>query len=338
MDYSLKAFGEVMMRLEVPNHLKLEQTQNLHVSYTGTGVNVLSALSKYGHRTSLMTKLPNNSIGQAAISYIQSLGVGTEDIILGGDYIGMYFLENGFSVRPLRVTYSNRKESSFCTSKITEYNLDSMLQNTKMIHFCGIALAISENTRNLALQIAKRANELGVIVVFDCNFRPKLWEGNACEAKTYYEAMLNVTNICFLTEKDAIYTLGMDTNETKKRHQIEQLIPKVAKKYQIETIAGTMRETDKDGNQILQGFMYHEQSFAFSKPYTFQVLNRIGTGDGFASGMIHSITNKLHPDKAVEFATASGVLAHTTMGDAPVCTKEEVWALVNDENGANIER
>lgn len=140
----IKAYGEVMMRLEVPNYLKLEQSQSLNVSFTGTGMNVLSALSKYGHRTSLITKLPENSLGDAAIASIRSRGVATSDIVRGGEYLGMYFLENGYSVRPSKVTYSNRETSSFCTASLSDFDLKTILQDTKMIHFCGITLAISE--------------------------------------------------------------------------------------------------------------------------------------------------------------------------------------------------
>src|SRR5699024_12016951 len=112
----VKAFGEVMMRLEVPEHLKLEQAHTLHVSYTGTGVNVLSALSRYGHQTSLITRLPQNSLGDAAISYIKSLGILTQDISRGGEYIGKYFLEDRKSTR-LNSSHVSISYAVFCLKK-----------------------------------------------------------------------------------------------------------------------------------------------------------------------------------------------------------------------------
>ncbi|MFD2130380.1 sugar kinase [Pseudogracilibacillus auburnensis] len=340
MDKKIKAFGEVMMRLEVPNSLKLEQSHTLNVSYSGTGVNVLSALSKYGHQTSLITKLPYNSLGHAAISYIRSLGISTEDIIQGGEYLGMYFLEKGFSVRPTQVTYSNRKESSFCTSAMTDYNLETVFKDTKVIHFCGITLAISEQIRSIALQIAKRAKQLGITIIFDCNYRPKLWEHQKEFAKQYYEEMLQWTDICFMTEKDALYLLEIETTEKEQKKQLESLLPKVAEKYQIETIAGTIRENKAEGAQVIQGFMYScsPSSFIYSRSYHHHILDRIGAGDGFASGIIHGIMNHFSVNDTIEFATASGVLAHTTYGDVPICSTKEVWSLLNKENRANIER
>jgi len=333
----IKAFGEVMMRLEVPDHLKLEQSRTLHVSYTGTGVNVLSALSKYGNKTSLITKLPHNNLGDAAISYIRSLGVSTADVVRGGDYLGKYFLENGFSVRPTKVTYSNRRESSFCTASLEDYDLEAILQNTTLIHFCGITLAMSEQVRHIALEIANKAKQRGITVVFDCNYRPKLWESQKDKAKPFYEAMLQLADICFMTEKDATLLLEIETEELGLKNQMEDVLSKAAEKFHIHTIAGTMR-SQKSENQVIQGFMYHLSSFVYSREYTFETLDRIGAGDGFSSGIIHGFIHSFSEEEIIEFATASGVLAHTTYGDAPVCSRDEVWSLVKNEIGAGIER
>src|SRR5699024_12419398 len=122
----------------------------------GTGVNVLSALSRFGHQTSLITKLPDNSLGDAALAYIRSLGIGTQDVCRGGKYLGKYFLENGFSARPAKVTYSNRQESSVCTASLHDYHLDDILNATTLIHFCVITLAVSDDTRHMARKLAAK--------------------------------------------------------------------------------------------------------------------------------------------------------------------------------------
>lgn len=333
----VKAFGEVMMRLEVPEHLKLEQAHTLHVSYTGTGVNVLSALSRYGHQTSLITRLPQNSLGDAAISYIKSLGILTQDISRGGEYIGKYFLERGYSVRPTKVTYTNRQESSFCTSSLSDYDLENSLKNTSLIHFCGITLAMSEHIRNIALKVAQKAKALGITIVFDCNYRPKLWKDQTDQARRFYEAMLQLTDICFMTEKDAILLLGFKTEEVDIQAQLEDVLPQVADKFKIGTIAGTMRK-EKAANQTIQGFIYHLSSFAYSRQYVYKTLDRIGGGDGFASGVMHGILKSFSTQDMIEYAAAAGVLAHTTHGDAPICSMEEVWQLVKNDIGEGIER
>lgn len=100
MPKHIAAFGEIMMRLQVPGFELLSQGNLLKYSFSGTGVNVLSALSRYGHRGTLVSRLPANPIGDAATAYLRRLGIQPEHIQRGGSSIGMYFLENGFGARP----------------------------------------------------------------------------------------------------------------------------------------------------------------------------------------------------------------------------------------------
>lgn len=328
MATKIKAFGEVMMRLEVPNYLKLEQARSLTMSYSGTGFNVLSALSRFGHETSLITKLPSNSIGDAAIASIRSYGICTDDIIRGGDFLGMYFLEKGFHVRPTRVTYSNRRESSFCTSTIEEYPTATILENTNMIHFCGISLAISEQTREITLEIARQAKQLGISIIFDCNYRPKLWNNDYTLARHSFLEMVKLADICFMSKRDAEFLLEMGEDEGDLS-QVEDLLQMIANDYLVQTIACTIRRESASKDQMIQGFIYHEGSSCFSKEYVYKTFDRIGVGDGFASAIIHGLIHHFSLDEMIEFSTAASVLAHTTYGDTPVSSAEEIWNLVH---------
>lgn len=88
---NILAFGEVMMRLEVLGNKRLFQTKTLEYSFSGTGVNILSGLGHFGHEVKLLSKLPANSLGEAAKAYINSLGIDTSNVIYGDNYLGMYF-------------------------------------------------------------------------------------------------------------------------------------------------------------------------------------------------------------------------------------------------------
>ena len=337
MTNKVKAFGEVMMRLHVPGNKKLVQTRALDMSFSGTGVNVLTALGRYGNQTSLITTLPDNNIGEASLSYLQSLGIGTQDIRRDGDHIGMFFLEDGFDLRPSVVTYTNRKISAVHQSVTSDYEMDRILLDTDMIHFCGIGLAVSENSRDTILSLAKKAKERGVLVVFDCNYRQKLWKSNIHRAKNDYQQMLQLSDVCFMTEKDAMHILGYATNEIERKSQIKHLIPKVAKEYGIQSIAGTIRQRLQDNKHEIEGFLYTNAKFYFSKRYEFRIFDRIGGGDGFASGIMHGLRQQYSKKDTIQFAMAAGILAHTTYGDSPISSDKEVWALVNNHD-PDIER
>lgn len=323
MSKKIAAFGEVMMRLEPPDNRTLAQSRTLEYLFSGTGVNVLSGLAHFGYETELLSTLPDNALGEAAKAYLQSLGISTNRVVRNGEYLGMYFLEKGFGVRPSKVTYTNRKESSFCVSRFTDYNVDDMLKGVDLIHFCGISLAITENVREAVVQLAQEAKKRGIMVCFDCNYRPKLWGGYE-KARPWYENMLQLSDICLMTEKDATLLLGMHTEESEREQQVKDLLPKVAQKYGISAIAGTIRHTLDVNRFRMKGYLIQKGEVTYSKPYEFEALERIGGGDGFTCGLIHGLYSGMTQEEAVNFAMASGVYAHTTYGDSPVASVADI--------------
>ncbi|KON69049.1 2-dehydro-3-deoxygluconokinase [Peribacillus butanolivorans] len=331
MRKQIVAFGEVMMRLQVPGYELLTQANTLQYSFSGTGVNVASAMTKLGHDGYLVTKLPDNPLGDAAISSLQRLGISRNFITRGGKYLGMYFLENGFGQRTSRVTYSNRLESSFNTASLSDYDIEVIAENTDIIHFCGITLAMADNVRESMKVLARKVKEKGGIVCFDCNYRPSLWEGGYNKAKSHYEEMLALSDIVMMNEKDAIYILGMEAASTSREEQLRELIPKVAKTFNIHSIAGTHRSINSDNTHSLRGYMYKDQTFYFSENNSFSVYDRIGAGDAYTSGILHGELAGFSPEKTVRFAAAAGMLACTIVGDTPMSTENEILSAMAGE-------
>lgn len=323
------AFGEVMMRLMVPGFELLTQADKLQYSFSGTGVNVASAMTKLGYDGYLVTKLPDNSIGDAAVAFLQRLGIQKDFISRGGNYIGMFFLENGFGQRPSRVTYTNRLESSFNTAHLSDYDMDLIADTTDIIHFCGITLAMTDQVRKNMKVLAKKVKEKGGLVCFDCNYRPSLWRGGYTQAKPHYEDLLQLVDIVMMNEKDAMFTFGMETDKTLKEEQLADLIPKVAKKFDIHTIAGTHRMINSDNRHSLRGYIYKNNRFIFSENRTFSVHDRIGSGDAFTSGILHGELAGFSEQKTVDFATTAGILACTIVGDTPMSSEREILSAMS---------
>lgn len=332
------AFGEVMMRLAVPGVERLSQAGRLDYSFSGTGVNVSSQLARFGHETYLVSRLPENPLGEAAEAYLRKLGIGTAFISHGGKYIGMYFLEKGFGARPGRVTYTDRLGSSFNTAPEDTYSYADIAASIDAIHFCGIALAMNDGVRRHMKALAAAVKAAGGMVIFDCNYRPAHWgEGGYAKAKAHYEEMLHAADIVLMNEKDAMLTLGMESKKLERREQLEELIPRVAKQYNISVIAGTHRAIHENKLHSLQGFLYKQESFAFSERLTFAVHDRIGAGDAYTCGILHGEFQGYSLEQTVGFAAASSMLAHTIEGDTPMATEREVLrAMV--ESGIDVER
>ncbi|WP_164779792.1 sugar kinase, partial [Paenibacillus kobensis] len=330
----IAAFGEVMMRLQVPGYDLLSQASSLNYSFSGTGVNVTSALSRFGHTGMLISRLPDNAVGDAAAANLRKLGIETTFVERGGQYVGMYFLENGFGARPSRVTYSNRQESSFNTAPDGTYAYDEIAGQIDMLHGCGITLAMNDNVRAHLIRLASAVKKRGGIVAFDCNYRPGHWgEGGYAKARPYYEQMLMLADIVMMNERDAMYVLGMQTDKETREEQLAALIPEVARRFGITVIAGTHRNVNADNTHSLRGFHYKNETLTSSELNTFAVYDRIGAGDAYASGIIHAELEGFAPDKAVRFAVSAAMLAHTIAGDTPLSSERDITRAMTESAG-----
>ncbi|RIM83700.1 sugar kinase [Staphylococcus xylosus] len=338
MNKHIAAYGEIMMRLEVPDNLLLRQAENLKYSFTGTGVNVTGLLSQFGYDTSLISAVPENSIGTAAIGAIRRLGIHSDFIIKNNDNLGMYFLEQGFGNRPSNVTYTNRQQSSFNTTDISEYNIVQSMKGVDVLHVCGISLAMNNLTRNNILTIVKVAKEQGIKIVFDCNFRSSLWGENGNQrAKPYYETILREADIVIMSEKDAINTLNLTTTKESKEEQLEELLLVVAEKFNIDIIAGTIRTIQGSNQNDIKGYLFKNGTMYYSKAFEVNILDRIGTGDAYTCGVIHGELSNMDSQEMVTFSTAACVLAHTISGDTPLFDTDDIIKIVNEEKN-DIER
>ncbi|WP_436955462.1 sugar kinase [Staphylococcus sp. AS1337] len=338
MNKHIAAYGEIMMRLEVPDNLLLRQAENLKYSFTGTGVNVTGLLSQFGYDTSLISAVPENSIGTAAIGAIRRLGIHSDFIIKNNDNLGMYFLEQGFGNRPSNVTYTNRQQSSFNTTDISEYDIVQSMKGVDVLHICGISLAMNNLTQNNILTIVKVAKEQGIKIVFDCNFRPSLWGENGNQrAKPYYETILREADIVIMNEKDAINTLNLTTTKESKEEQLEELLLVVAEKFNIDIIAGTIRTIQGSNQNNIKGYLFKNGTMYYSEAFEVNILDRIGTGDAYTCGVIHGELSNMDPQEMVTFSTASCVLAHTISGDTPLFDTDDIIKIVNEEKN-DIER
>lgn len=338
MNKHIAAYGEIMMRLEVPDNLLLRQAENLKYSFTGTGVNVTGLLSQFGYDTSLISAVPENSIGTAAIGAIRRLGIHSDFIIKNNDNLGMYFLEQGFGNRPSNVTYTNRQQSSFNTTDISEYDIVQSMKGVDVLHICGISLAMNNLTQNNILTIVKVAKEQGIKIVFDCNFRPSLWGDNGNQrAKPYYETILREADIVIMSEKDAINTLNLTTTKESKEEQLEELLLVVAEKFNIDIIAGTIRTVQGSNQNNIKGYLFKNGTMYYSEAFEVNILDRIGTGDAYTCGVIHGELSNMDPQEIVTFSTAACVLAHTISGDTPLFDTDDIIKIVNEEKN-DIER
>lgn len=311
------AFGEVMLRLTCEPYKRLIQNPRLDMLFTGTGVNVLAGLHLMGHECYLLSALPNHAVGEAASASLRHLGIHDDYMIYEGNHIGCYFLEMGIGERTSRITYLNRQASSFNQAhyNLTKFAID--IAGFDAIHFCGISLAQSQKMAKTVMEMAKIAKEAGVMIVFDCNYRPSQWQDREeTEIKSLYQKMLSLSDIAFLSVKDAAH-LDVATEGVAEIN----ILKDIRKKYDLKALFGTRRI-----DQGYQGYFCTEQQYVESKLYPLTVYDRIGAGDAFASSALHGYFSGWTAEHMIDFAGAAGALAHTTYGDSPVLSLAEIEA------------
>ena len=331
MENKFITIGEIMMRLTPPNYEKIRVTQTYEASFGGAEANIALALANLGIDSTFFTVVPDNSLGKSAIRMLRSYDVHCSPVIRSTKEetpthrLGTYYLETGFGIRPSQVTY-DRKHSAFSEYDFSEYDLRELLSEFTWLHMSGITPALSDNLKKLTLDSLKIAKELGLTVSFDGNFRSALWTWE--EAREFCTMCLPYVDVLCGIEP---YHLWRDDNDHSKGdykddiplqptfEEQDEVFKRFVEKYpNIKCIGRHVRYTHSGTENSLKAYLWlHDKTYE-SKLFNFTILDRVGGGDAFASGLIYAMMKNYSPEDIVNFAVASSVIKHTIRGDANI--------------------
>lgn len=338
MNKKVVTLGEILLRLSPPDNKRIINSNLFDVNYGGAESNVAVNLSLLGIETTIVTKLPDNELGKAAVRHLNGYGVNTENILFDGDRMGAYFLENGVSSRNSKVIY-DRKNSAFSQSKISDFDFDSIFKDAKLFHVSGITLGLSKEMSELARVFMKEAKTRNITVSFDFNYRSKLWTLE--EASESIKQVLEYVDIAFAGYLDFTNILGIHPQKTYNQNNIfdcyQELYPKVSEKYGFKYIVSSIRNSISASENNYTGIFYNGKEIISSKEYNVKIVDRVGSGDAFTSGFIYSYLKNKEDRYKAEFATASAVLKHSIFGDVNLVTKDEIESLF-DKKGFDVVR
>ena len=162
-------FGEIMLRLKTPEHMRILQTDAFEASYGGAEANVAVSLAVLKDPVSFVTKLPENPVGTAALNEVRRYGADTSKVVIGGSRLGIYFFEKGTDIRPTNVVY-DREGSALALAKPEEFHWDEILKDTDIFYFSGVTPAVSENIAKAVLEALKYCKAHGIETVCDLNY------------------------------------------------------------------------------------------------------------------------------------------------------------------------
>ena len=333
-------FGELMLRLSVDKK-RLETANKFDVCYGGGEANVTVSLAHFNHDAYFVSKLPNNSIGDAALRAIRKEGVKTNYIIRGGERLGIYYLETGSSIRASKVIY-DRANSAFACGSLEDYKFEEILAGADVFHFTGITPALSENCARLVEKACKIARKIGVLVSCDLNYRKKLWTKE--QAQKVMIPLMQYVDICIGNEEDFESCLGYKpdadvVNGKTDSSGYKNIFEKAFKDFKFKIVASSLRESFSASHNGWKGLLFDGKQFYESKRYDIQpIIDRVGSGDSFAAGIIHGLLSYNDMQKTIEFAVAASALKHTIFGDFNQVTEEEVFKLMNGDASGRVVR
>lgn len=349
------SLGEVMLRLD-PGEGRIRTARNFQVREGGGEYNVARGLRRcFGQRTAVVTGLVDNDVGHLVEDLMLQGGVDTSNIQwMPFDGIGrttrnaLNFTERGFGVRGAKGC-SDRAHTSSSQLKVGDVDWTRIFEEegARWFHCGGIFAALSASAAEVALEAMQAAKAAGTVVSYDLNYRPSLWQdiGGQARAQEVNRALAPYVDVMMGNEEDFSASLGFEIEGVSDdfsgldTSNFKRMIECVVAEYtELSAVATTLREattaTLNDwGAMLYDGGQFYE---ATARP-NLEIMDRVGGGDSFASGLIYGYLSGADPQTCVEYGAAHGALAMTTPGDTSMATVTEVESLMKGA-GARVQR
>jgi 2-dehydro-3-deoxygluconokinase len=353
--YDLVALGEIMLRLD-PGEGRVRAAREFKVWEGGGEYNVARGLRRcFGLKTAVCTAFAENEVGRLIEDFILQGGVDTEFIKwVPFDGVGrtvrngLNFTERGFGVRGA-VGISDRGNTAASQLKPGDFDWEHIFGKVGMrwLHTGGIFAALSDTTPQLVLEAVQVARKHGTIVSYDLNYRPSLWKsiGGQKRAQEVNREIAKYVDVMIGNEEDFTACLGFEVEGTDEHISkidvtaFKKMIEKAVKSYPNFKVAATTLRAVKSANRNDWGAICWAGGKFSEAPNRedMEILDRVGGGDSFASGLIYGFLEFNDAQKAVEYGAAHGALAMTTPGDTSMASLKEVEALVKG-GSARVQR
>ncbi len=353
--YDLIALGEIMLRLD-PGEGRIRCAREFKVWEGGGEYNVARGLRRaFGLKTAVCTAFADNDIGRLVEDFILQGGVDTAFIKwVAYDGVGrtvrngLNFTERGFGVRGA-VGIPDRGNTAASQLKPGDFDWDHIFGKlgVRWLHTGGIFAALSDTTPQLVVEAVQKAKQYGTIVSYDLNYRPSLWKsiGGQKRAQAVNKEIAKHVDVMIGNEEDFTACLGFKV-EGADEHLLhidvsafKKMIESAVKAYPNFKVAATTLRAAKTATRNDWGAIcWMDGKFYESRQYPdLEILDRVGGGDSFASGLVYGLMTTGDGQKAVDYGAAHGALAMTTPGDTSMASKDEVEKLMKG-GGARVQR
>jgi len=353
--YDLLSLGEIMLRFD-PGEGRIRTTREFKVWEGGGEYNVARGLRRcFGFRTAVATAFADNEVGRLLEDFILQGGVATEfikwipfDGVGRAVRNGLNFTERGFGVRGA-VGVSDRGLTAASQLKAGDFDWDHIFGQlgVRWLHTGGIFAALSDTTPQVVIEAVQAAKKHSTIVSYDLNYRPSLWKsiGGQKRAQEVNREIAKHVDVMIGNEEDFTACLGFDVEGVDEHISkidvtaFKKMIEHAVKTFPNFKVTATTLRAVRSASRNDWGAICWAGGKFYEAPNRedLEILDRVGGGDSFASGLIYGLMQFNDPQKAVEYGAAHGALAMTTPGDTSMATLKEVEALVKG-GSARVQR
>ena len=324
-------FGELLLRLTAPGRELLLQNGRLDVHVGGAEANVAVGLACLGHESVMVSRVPDNPLGKAAVGHLRRYGVRIEEVSQGPGRMGLYFLAQGAGLRPSSIVY-DREASSFALAGADDFDWERLLDGADLLHLSGVTPALGPNSAQAAIAAAEAAHRRGIRVSFDGNYRAQLWSRWDSDPKETLMELVGRTAILFGNHRDISLLLGEEFGGDGEARRRESAEAAFAAFPNLQVIASTARHIeDSDRHRIAARIDTREAACQTDEVAVAGIVDRIGTGDAFAAGVLHELLSGSTLEHAVQSGLALGCLKHSLSGDSGLFTQADIDCFLSGE-------
>jgi 2-dehydro-3-deoxygluconokinase len=322
-------FGELLLRLSAPGRELLLQTPRLDVHMGGAEANVAVSLAALGHTAAMISVVADNALGEACLGELRRRQVAASAVARRAGRMGLYFLSHGGSLRPSEITY-DRAESVFARCDAADFDFAAALEGADWLHLSGVTPALGERPAAAALAAVRAAASRGVKVSFDCNYRPSLWAAWNGDAASILRGLAAHADLLFADDRALALILDAAASGTEPSARFEELAVRALDTLpRAQRIATTVRTERSVDDHSLGGLLATSGGIVRSATrHIGSIVDRIGSGDAFAAGLVHGLAVSAADAAALDFAVAAACLKHSVPGDANLVGRAEIEALL----------